>query len=68
MMGTAYVGNKLVSEGELTAQIVKRHRVKTKKRVCHLGSNKLCLISLFLPQNVNQNRRFFMSIPAGLRH
>ena len=24
MMGTAYVGNKLVSEGELTAQIVKR--------------------------------------------
>ncbi|MGB4958625.1 MAG: 3-hydroxyacyl-ACP dehydratase FabZ, partial [Saprospiraceae bacterium] len=24
MMGTAYVGNKLVSEGELTAQIIKR--------------------------------------------
>ena len=25
MMGTAYVGKRLVSEGELTAQIVKRH-------------------------------------------
>lgn len=25
MMGTAYVGNKLVSEGELTAQVVKRN-------------------------------------------
>jgi len=24
MQGTAYVGNKIVSEGELTAQIVKR--------------------------------------------
>ena len=24
MMGTIYVGNKIVSEGELTAQIVKR--------------------------------------------
>lgn len=24
MMGTAYVGNKIVSEGELTAQIVRR--------------------------------------------
>jgi UDP-3-O-[3-hydroxymyristoyl] N-acetylglucosamine deacetylase/3-hydroxyacyl-[acyl-carrier-protein] dehydratase len=24
MKGTAYVGNKIVSEGELTAQIVKR--------------------------------------------
>jgi UDP-3-O-[3-hydroxymyristoyl] N-acetylglucosamine deacetylase / 3-hydroxyacyl-[acyl-carrier-protein] dehydratase len=28
MMGTAYVGNKLVSEGELTAQIVKRQNDK----------------------------------------
>jgi UDP-3-O-[3-hydroxymyristoyl] N-acetylglucosamine deacetylase/3-hydroxyacyl-[acyl-carrier-protein] dehydratase len=25
MNGTAYVGNKIVSEGELTAQIVKRN-------------------------------------------
>ena len=25
MQGTAYVGNKIVSEGELTAQIVKRN-------------------------------------------
>jgi UDP-3-O-[3-hydroxymyristoyl] N-acetylglucosamine deacetylase/3-hydroxyacyl-[acyl-carrier-protein] dehydratase len=28
MMGTAYVGNKLVSEGELTAQLVKRNNGK----------------------------------------
>lgn len=26
MQGTAYVGNKIVSEGELTAQIIKRPR------------------------------------------
>jgi len=26
MQGTAYVGNKIVSEGELTAQVVRRNK------------------------------------------
>ena len=37
MHGTAYVGNKLVSEGELTAQIVRR-KEETKKEEMAVGN------------------------------